>query len=276
MKELKYILEIENNTRIKFVLLDNLVELKMFQIIQEHSFDEWISIEGNAKPKERIVLYRFFSNKIDYAIKKKIISRSFANSLLVFHDLRNSLYHQGETIGSDITNHLFTLYSVLVLENLFHSSKTYVHKNKSIKTKIIRILSQDILGRIKNLKDRLNYAETNNESYDEKVPLSEFQLLLNHLVYNYGHTIIEKSNIDYRRKMKILKKIFNNPDYVNLNELKNDDILFFAHDIQAWEKIAINMAQEKNFYIVLNNWHKINEKLSILEELLDYHIYWAC
>lgn len=81
-------------TRIKIVILDNILELFMFQIVRSNAFDEWNKINGDSTPSKRLALFRSFFDKQKYCVQKGVFSQETGLFFNVFHELRNLAYHQ--------------------------------------------------------------------------------------------------------------------------------------------------------------------------------------
>lgn len=292
MKEIEHIIKIpDNQIRLKFVLLDNLIELLMFDLIKEKSFDEWMSVGGSHKPEKRINLYRFYSEKIFYLAEKGMIKKNDVDLLNIFHNIRNILYHQGFSFTNSFTNlyndglniyvDLFNQY-IYFLVKLFDIKDTHIKKyaKKALKINLNKNLFLNIRERIDNFKNDLVIVETAEvisfNRKNKKEDILNYQHTINHLVFNYGHEIIEGSSLDYKDKLKILKRIDGSPDYVDIYSISKDDIFFTAQEILNWEKIIESMKKNKNVNKSIKNWYQINKKLYILEELMDYYKFTGC
>lgn len=292
-------------TRIKIVILDNILELFMFQIVRSNAFDEWNKINGDSTPSKRLALFRSFFDKQKYCVQKGVFSQETGLFFNVFHELRNLAYHQAfdnvtnasssssyderfrkeyhnkmELVYSELTH----LYAVIIIE-LFKNSasldefepfNSFVAEKQILKQSIMDTLTDNLLFRIKKLKNDLAYIEDNSNEYDDAKNFHDYQDIINHITFNYGHEIIEKAHLDNRIKTKFLEILHNNSNYVDSTAISEQDVLFTTQEILDWETSISHINQEPTYFASIIAWDKISKKLVILEEIVEYHIFVAC
>ena len=303
LSEIKLALSLpEEHFRLKIVILDNVLELFMFNFIREKSFDEWHHIDGNANPKKRLLLFSNFYDKQKYCVEKGVFDETMGLFLNVFHELRNSAYHQAfENITTsntsstyDVNLHieyhermrtiykeLTRLYGVILLDLLNISEenaylKNYLLQNQGQKGKICNVLTNNLLFRVEKIKKDLKFIDFFSDNEKEKNDLHRHQEMINHITFNYGHEIIEKSALRYKTKMRTMKIMHDNDDFVDIDDLQENDVLFTTQQILDWENSIKDVANASTYLLSVINWEKINKEMCIFEEIIEYYTYCAC
>jgi len=82
----KYLL-IDAHPRIGYILIDNAMELILYSIIFFTSLKEEIEASNSYK------IERFHDKKLNFLFSKDLISEKERNLLIIFHEIRNKLYH---------------------------------------------------------------------------------------------------------------------------------------------------------------------------------------
>ncbi len=113
----------KENPRLSIVILDNLVELYLFNAIQNNAMSDYLENDGS-RANHRIKLYSFFDEKIKYGVEKEIISKDAGKLMILIHKLRNQLYHTGREVE---VSKFIALYYLKVVQNFFNydGRKTY-------------------------------------------------------------------------------------------------------------------------------------------------------
>ncbi len=78
----------QENPRLSIVILDNLVELYLFNAIQQNAMSDYLE-NDRGRANHRIKLYSFFEEKIKYGVKKEIICKDAGKLMILIHKLRN-------------------------------------------------------------------------------------------------------------------------------------------------------------------------------------------
>jgi hypothetical protein len=286
--ELDLILSLdEKYYRLKIVFFDNLIELILYDVIQEQAFDEYLEADEHLDPNERINLFSYFDNKVDYVVERGLLQEDIGETLKTFHALRNMAYHQAfEGNVKKIYFEFADLFSVVALEFITNfwvnfdipKYEAYIKNNQKIKTDIVSIVKDDLSHRFENLKNDLAFVSDASDSFDEKKHnLTDFQEELDHIVLNYGIMFIEKAKVSRKSKAKHLKLSFAHGwDYIDSNSLSGFNELITVNEIKEWE-VKINSINSSTLYPeAIEIWNTINKKLSLLEDILDYYINVAC
>lgn len=262
-KELELSLKIKNeNPRLSLVILDNLVELKLFEFIQNNAMYDYMD-GPSVNPKKRINLYSYFDEKIKYALKKDMISSDYAGLLRLLHKLRNQLYHTGRT--PEITNELSLFYYDIVSD--FIVNKKGLKFNYNSTSKICLSLKTDLESRFDKLNKNIRISSISWE--DDETPLSDEEINenLDHIFSNYGEHIVEKTQLDKKLKEKYISKF--------LEEEAGENYFF---QIERLHELT-SMVDDENWnddFSSLKVWLEIDSEISFYEEVIEWYILVAC
>ena len=262
-KELALSLKIQNeNPRLSLVILDNLVELKLFEVIQENAMHDYM--EGsNTDAKKRINLYSYFNEKIKYALKKGLITTDYSELLKLLHKLRNQLYHTGRTfqITSKLSSFFYDLISDFIVEK--KELKFEYHSSSEISAD----LKKDLKFRFDKLKKNIRISSLSWE--DGETPLSDEEINdnLDHIFSNYGEHIVEKTQLDRKLKEKYISKF--------LTEDVGENYFF---QIERLNELILKVDEESwnDDLSSLKIWFKIDSEISFYEEVIEWYILIAC
>ena len=279
--ELKIISEI-NNDRIRLVIIDNLLELMMYEYFLNNSYElgeNYIRFED--KLNNRISISQYFNDKVNYCRKKGIYSNEVAEIIKLFHDLRNEAYHKGahfSLISTDVVN----IYQK-ILFNTMHKTNSSLKGSHILKienineTKIVQNIKNDLKNRLKKFKDNIIFIATGfkNEFNDENDNIENYEDEFQYIVYNYGFFIIENSTINRKDKLEYLKICFEEPDYVFPRGSEAPSSILKLKDINSWGK-SINRLRRNEHYKAISLWYEIDKKLSLMEQITNEYILLMC
>jgi len=292
-------------TRLRIVILDNILELFMFQVVRENAFDEWYRVDGDSTPAKRLALFRSFYDKQKYCVQKGVFTEETGLFLNVFHELRNLAYHQAfdnvtrasSSLSYDgrslreyhskmksVYAQLTELYAVVILElfqrfdedEKLRQFNSFIMGNQKLKESIRNLLSENLSFRIKKLKNDLAYIEDFSDEDNGERDFHDYQTIINHVTFNYGHEIIEKASLENKVKIRFLEILHQNSDYVDATNIGEQDYLFTTHEILDWENSIEKVTNAPTYFASIIAWDKINKKLQVLEEIIEYHIFSAC
>jgi len=253
---------LDTNPRLSIVILDNLVEITLFNLIQGNAMFDYMEKDENAK--SRINLYTHFDKKIKYAVKKKYIDQSTSDLLLIFHKIRNKIYHSNQEIN--IGSCLAKFYFKIVNEIYFNELNSCYRVSRTNEISIY--LKNDLESRFKKLREDIaeSCEGTRNfsslESNDDEINDS-----LDHVFSNYGEHVIEKSNLD-----KIIKEKYINT-YID-NEVAFNSF-FQIKDLYDWEKIVKKFKWNDDLKS-LTKWNEQDNLMLHIEEIIATYVNIAC
>jgi hypothetical protein len=307
LSEIKLALSLPSDlTRLKIVILDNLLELFMFQVVRKNAFDEWhFADEDSSLSSKRLAIFRSFYDKQKYCVKKGVFSEETGYFYNVFHELRNLAYHQAfENVTSSSSSPMYSehtrveyhaemqsvysrltnLYAISILELFethdnnsdFKQFNSFIEANSSLKEDMKGILKNNLSFRIKKLKSDLAYIDGLSDAESKERDFHEFQTTINHVTFNYGHEVIEKAPLENRIKLKFMEMFQEHPDFIDVENLEDRDAIFTTTEILEWENSIPNLSNAPNYLASVIAWDKINKKLQILEEIIEFHIFIAC
>tara|TARA_R110002051_G_scaffold269644_1_gene329861 strand:- start:1724 stop:2518 length:795 start_codon:yes stop_codon:yes gene_type:complete len=262
-EELELSLKIQNESpRLSLVILDNLVELKLFEIIQSNAMFDYLD-NSKVTAKKRINLYSYFDEKLKYALNKDIITKEFSELLKLLHSLRNQLYHTGRKLN--VTNRLsqfyYDLLSVFILDK---SESKFDYKNEN---KISLDLKTDLNSRFEKLKKNIRISSLSWES--EGIPLSDEEINdnLDHIFSNYGEHIVEKCQLKKELKVKYISQFLENQVAEN-SFFQIERLYELSSEVESynWEDDLSS----------LKKWFTIDKEISFYEEVIEWYILIAC
>ena len=294
--------------RLKLIIADNTIELSLFNLIRENSFDEWHHAKGNSDPDSRMSLFYSFPKKVEYAIQKDVLSGKKAQMINILHAYRNLGYHQAfdrvaEMSASshwrndyadtyidsmdDIRKTLANFHLNLALEVVKNTDSgitmkdeynTYLEDNEDLRSELPIRFKENLEFRLGRLKDALAFIHMPSESFSTiDIEFENFQSVIDHMIANYGKQAIEKSSfLDNGMKEYYLDLYSESPDYLEPEKIDNDKKIATVEDIKDWEQTTHNLNSDMQNHMALTRWHSVNKKLSLLEEITEWYVWVAC
>ncbi len=263
-QELELSLKIQNeNPRLSLVILDNLVEIKLFEFIQSNAMYDYMDA-SSINAKKRINLYSYFDEKLKYALNNEIITPEYSELLKLLHKLRNQLYHTGREL--DITSKLSWFYYDLLSGFILDQRELKFEYHSSCK--ISSFLKTDLDFRFEKLEKNIRISSLSWEDVDG-APLSDEEINdnLDHIFSNYGEHIVEKSQLDKKLKEKYISKF--------LKEKVGENYFFQIERLY----VLISDVNAENWgddLSSLQKWFKIDSEISLYEEVIEWYIIVAC
>lgn len=262
-QELELSFKIQNdNPRLSLVILDNLVEIKLFDIIQNNAMFDYID-GSKVSAKKRINLYSYFDEKLKYALNKDIITIEFSELLKVLHKVRNQLYHTGREldITSKLSKFYFNLLSDFILDN--KESKFQYHSSNIIGDD----LKKDLESRFEKLKKNIRISSLSWQDDETALSDEEINGNLDHIFSNYGEHVVEKSKIDKEIKKKYITEFIENQVSEN----------YFFQIGRLYDLIThVNSFNWNDDLSSLREWLEIDTEISLYEEVIEWYILVAC
>lgn len=265
-KELAIAKELINkDSRLSLVVLDNIVELNLFELIQANAMFDYLERDNSNNAKYRIGLYSNFADKIKYAIKKNIIDKYSGDLFNQFHKIRNNIYHKAENndLSLQLANHYYLIIESYLAIRKSESIFLYNESNK-----ICEILKTNLQNRF--IAFRANIAEACASSRDfDSLELTdeEINFCMDHVFANYGERTIEKSNLK-----KELKELYIN----NFMEHQVSENLFFKiENLYSLEK-RVHKHKWNEDLKGLITWYEIDNEFKIYEEIIELYVNIAC
>lgn len=253
---------VETNPRLSIVILDNLVEIILFNLIQDNAMFDYLEKDDNAK--SRINLYTYFDKKIRYAVKKEHIDSHAYDLLLIFHKIRNKIYHSNQeiSIGKALAKYYYKIVEEIFTKELntcYKLSQTNniaIHLKNDLENRFLK-LREDIAESCEGTRD-FNSLESDEEEIND---------CLDHVFSNYGEHVIEKSNLD-----KTIKE-----DYINsfIDHQVGFNSFFKINDLYDWEK-KVEKFKWNNDLKSLTKWNEQDNKMSHIEEIISTYVNLAC
>lgn len=253
---------IDTNPRLSIVILDNLIEIILFDQIQGNAMFDYMDKDENAK--SRLNLYSYFEKKINYAVKKKYIDSSTSQLLLIFHKIRNKIYHSNQEIkiGSSLAKYYFEIVNGIYkieLNTCYKLSKTNqisIDLKKDLENRFLK-LREDIAESCEGTRD-FNSLESNEKDIND---------CLDHIFSNYGEHVIEKSNLDKTTKENYINSFINNQVAFNS--------FFQIKDLFEWEKKVNNFKWNDDLKSI-TKWNEQDNLMIHIEEVIVNYINLAC
>lgn len=294
--------------RLKLIIADNTIELSLFNLIRESSFDEWHYVEGDSDPNSRMSLFYSFPKKVQYAIEKGEISGKKSQTINILHSYRNLGYHQAfdRVAEMSASSHWRNDYASTYIESMNKIRKTlsefylylalevvkdtnsgidmkdeyvsYLEDNKNLRSKLPTQFKENLDFRLDRLKDALAFIHKPGESFETiDLELEDFQGAIDHMVANYGKQAIEKSSfLDKELKEYYLNLYSENPDYLAPEKIDEEKLIATVEDINNWEQATQDINSDMQTHVALTKWHSVNKDLSLLEEITEWYVWAAC
>lgn len=255
---------IKISPRLAIVILDNLIEVSLFNLIQDNAMRDYITRDKVKNAKQRLNLYSHFDEKVKYAVKSEIIDQDAGVLISIFHKIRNRLSHYGQVppIADKLADYYFGIC------NEFLSSSLNARFTLSKSNILSQALKEDLLHRFKKIKADIGEACMADRNFDELALSNEdIDGMLEHIFSNYGEAIIEKSNFKSELKERYIDSFIN--DGAGFNEFFNIEELWKIERSVTKYSWKIDLPS-------LNEWNKVDGQISLLEEILDLYVLIAC
>lgn len=287
-----------NCDRFAFMLIDNVVELTLFEFVQE---EKAIARLGGPKLSGRGVLpdglERYFDKKVSFAVQQQVLSQSSADTIRSLHEFRNIVYHGGARHES-VLHQLAVLYLKMCCSLLAKFERKVlmrVSTGKEIPYRVRKYLGLEhfssflkfrdqykaVLIRISGIADMLNYdifteLLADVESLIKSVDNDIEYITLSKIVANDRTSVViecQARELLFREKTKKVVSKLGPPQFSTVDECVKWLVVYYpgiirSDPVPSWRRRLIALRSERDEQVFFKKYYELVKAAKPLFELM--------